>query len=68
MLGYSIGWLGVTIHKKWGAFLYIGLTIVNIVLFFMLHSHHDITTYRSSLFMIDILLCFFILFYFKKLE
>ena len=66
MLAYTISWIGVADQKKWGAFAYIGVTVINIVLYLTLKTPHDRALYISSLFILDILFCFFIMFYFKR--
>ncbi len=66
MLGYTIGWVGVADQKKWGAFAYIGVTVVNIVEYLTHRGKFGVDMYSSPLFLIDILFCFFILFYFKR--
>ncbi len=68
MIGYTAFWIGVSDQKKWGAFGYIGLTVINIIMYLSFKSHYDRAMYMSSLFLIDILFCFFIMFYFKRFK
>ncbi len=66
MLGYTVAWFGVADQKKWGAFGYIGVTVVNIMIYLSFKNPLERDQYMSSIFLIDVLFCFFILFYFKR--
>jgi hypothetical protein len=66
MLVYSIFWIGVADQRKWAAMGYIGITVVDIIIWYMAYAHGTTSPYQSPLFLIDILFSFFIMFYFKR--
>ncbi len=66
MLGYSLMWFGAADMRKWGAMGYVGVTVVSIILYFNIHDKSSWLTYASPIFILDILFCFFIMFYFKR--
>jgi hypothetical protein len=66
MLGYTLFWVGVADLRKWGALGYIGTTVVSIVVWYMAYAHGHRALDGSPIFIIDILFCFFIMFYFKR--
>ena len=68
MLAYSFAWISASFGRKWGALTYIGLTIVNAILFVSLKTAYERTTFVSPIFLIDDLFCFFLLFYFKRFD
>jgi hypothetical protein len=66
MLGYTIFWIGICDLRKWAALGYMAITILNFILFFSLKNIYDKDLFTSSLFLIDGLFSFFVLFYYKK--
>ena len=66
MFGYAICWLATADMRKWGAMLYVVVTTVSVVLYFTVHDHYTWLAYASPIFILDILFCFFIMFYFKR--
>ena len=66
MLGYTICWLATTDMRKWGAMLYVIVTVVSIILYFTVHDKFTWLNYASPIFILDMLFCFFIMFYFKR--
>ena len=68
MAGYTFFWIAICDLRKWAAFGYIALTLLNIALFFSLKSVYDKDVYSSSLFLVDALFSFFILVFFKRLR
>ena len=66
MGAYTFFWIGVTDLRKWGAIGYIGTTVVSIVVWYMAYANGHKALDGSPLFIIDILFCFFVLFYFKR--
>lgn len=61
MVGYTISWLFVCDMKKWAAYTYIALALIDLILF----ATHQ-TDYTSALFLMDIVFAFFILVYFRR--
>ncbi len=68
MLGYTAFWLGACNLKKWGAWGYMALTLTNALLFVCLKSPVDKSIYTSSMFLIDGIFSFFLLFFYKRFE
>jgi hypothetical protein len=68
LAGYTLFWLAATAMRRWGAWGYLLLTIVNIMLFYSLTNSSDKNTFVSSLFLLDILFAFFLLLHYKKLR
>lgn len=68
MLAFTACWIGVSDLRKWGAIGYVLLTIVNITIFLAVKDVFLNRAYRSSLFEVHILLCFFLLVYFKRFK
>ncbi|MBC7553583.1 MAG: hypothetical protein H7257_06350 [Taibaiella sp.] len=66
MVAYTIFWLGATAMRKWGVWGYVGVTAVNIMLFWYLRADPHQNDYLSSLFLFDILFSFFLLLYYKR--
>ena len=66
MLAYTFFWIGASDMRKWAALAYMGLTMLNFILFFSLKSIYDKDVYSSSLFLIDGLFSFFLLVYYKR--
>jgi hypothetical protein len=68
ILAYAVSWLFVCDMKKWAALVYIGLTMLNLVLRFVLKSPTDLSNFTDTLFPIDVLFSFFLLFYYRQFE
>ncbi len=62
----TVFWIFLCDLRRWAAYGYIALTALNLILHFTLKSSTDIDIYTNILFPVDILFCFFILFYFKR--
>jgi hypothetical protein len=74
MLLYAVGWFGVSIRRKWGSFIYIPVTLVDILLrhvvFDSLHvSLPGVSSFElaSPLYLIDVVFSIIILIYYKRL-
>lgn len=61
MVGYTVSWLFVCDMRKRAAYLYLGLSLTNLILF---ATHKN--DYTSALFLMDIVFSFFILVYFRR--
>jgi len=68
MLGYTVFWFFVCDMRKWAAYGYLGLTMLNLILYFSLKNSLDSALYVSSLFLVDVFFSFFILFFFRRFE
>jgi hypothetical protein len=68
ILAYAVSWLFTCDLKKWAALAYIGLATLNMSLRFILTSPTDLSNFTDTIFPIDVLFCFFLLFYFRKFE
>lgn len=68
MLGYTTFWVAATAMKKWGALGYILITIVNVIIHYSIHDHAQLELYGSTFYLIDIVFCFFLLVYYRKLN
>jgi hypothetical protein len=68
LLLYSFFWLFVCDQKRWAAFGYLGLTVINIALHYFLKFESERSVYTPSFLLIYILFSFFILFYFKRIN
>ena len=66
MLLYTILWIGVCDRRRWAAIGYLTLTAVNLCLQFFTHQHSEWRYVSDALFPFDLLMCFFILFYYKR--
>ncbi|MEZ5016916.1 MAG: hypothetical protein R2800_07675 [Flavipsychrobacter sp.] len=66
MLLYTISWLFVCDLKRWAAFVYLGLTTLNLMLRFVWADDNSLALYIDTLFPIDVLFTFFVMFYYKK--
>ena len=66
MLAYTIFWLGACGLRRWGAWGYLGLTLLNAILFLSLKTVYEKDVYTSSIFLVDGLFSFFILFYYRR--
>lgn len=68
LLAYTVCWIAVCDLRKWGAMGYVIITMLNQGLYLAFSSDIERKIYCSSLWMIDIMFCFFILFFFKKFK
>lgn len=66
MLGYTTLWIATADMRKWGAMLYVLLTVVAIIIYFTAKDRSVWVMYESPIFILDMLFCFFIMFYFKR--
>lgn len=66
MLLYTISWVFICNMKRWAAWMYLGLTILDLSCWLAFHKDPVKQDYASSLVMIDVLFSFFILVYYKK--
>ena len=66
MAGYTFFWIAASDMRKWGALGYMFLTMINIIIFLTAKSVYTRDVYMSSLFLIDGLFSFFLVFYYKK--
>lgn len=68
MLAYTTFWLGANAMKKWAAIGYIITTIINIMVYFAIDDILTKNGYVSSIFLIDAVLSFGLLWYFKQMK
>ena len=68
MLAYTTFWIAAARYKRWGAWGYMALTAVNILLFYYTKTAVARIDYVSSIFLLDILFSFFLLLYYKHLR
>ena len=54
--------------KRWAATAYIGLTIAGLIIRYYSRSSHPWYEAATSLFPVDLVLVFFLLFYYRRLE
>lgn len=66
IMAYTFFWLAACDMRKWGAFGYIVLTILDTSLYLAARNHKVSELYMSNLFLIDGLFSFFLLFYYKR--
>lgn len=66
MVAYTASWIAACDLRKWGAFSYIVLTLVNVTLYLTVKNFYDRDFYMSNLFLIDGMFSFFLLFYYKQ--
>ena len=66
MLAYTTFWIATADMRKWGAIGYVLVTTIDIILYFTVHTKGVMLDYGSPIFILDILFCFFIMFYFKR--
>lgn len=65
---FTFAWIFVCDMKKWAAWLYVGITTLNLGLRLVLKSPADLSNFTDTLFPADILFSFFVLFYFRRFE
>lgn len=68
MLLYTIFWLFCCDLRRWAALGYIAMTTLNLVLRFVLTDTMDLVYFTDTLFPVDILFTFFVMFYFKRFD
>ncbi len=68
LVAYTAAWIGATAGRKWSANAYIGLTVVNLLLRFLLKDPADASNLTDALFPIDLLCCFVLLVFYKRLR
>jgi hypothetical protein len=68
LLLYTLLWLGVCAQKRWAGIGYIALTAINLCLQFLTPEGSHWRFVADALFPFDVLMCFFILFYYKRLH
>ena len=66
IMAYTIAWIFVCDMRKWAALLYIGLVVLDLVLFLTLKTEAGRDHYLSAMFIIDVLFGFIILMYYPK--
>jgi hypothetical protein len=67
-ISYTLAWLLATRGLRIGAWAYIALTTANILLRFIVKDANDLAFYTDALFPFDVLFCFFLLLYYKRLQ
>jgi hypothetical protein len=63
---YALLWIAVCDRRRWAAIGYIVLTSVNLLLQFLAPVHSIWHQISDALFPFDALLCFFLLFFYKR--
>ncbi len=66
LLLYTLLWMAVCAGRRWAAIGYIALTAVNLALHFLLPKHSLWAQISDVLLPFDILMCVFLLFYYKR--
>jgi hypothetical protein len=65
---YTLLWLGVCAEKRWAGIGYIALTAVNLCLLNLTPAGSQWRLIADAFFPFDVLMCFFILFFYKRLR
>lgn len=70
MLAYTICWIAASDLRKWGGISYIILTVADLAILFATNSLNTgrADLYSSPLFPLDVIFCFFVLFYYKRFQ
>lgn len=68
LAAYTLSWLLSARGLRAGAWAYNGLTALNILLRFFLKDASALSSYTDALFPFDVLFCFFLLLYYKRLR
>lgn len=68
MLCYTISWIAVCDLRRWGAITYVVLTLADQAIYIFMKTDYEKMLYASSLWMIDLLFCFFILFFYRRFK
>lgn len=66
MLAYLVSWLFLCDMRRWAAWLFTGLVLLNLALYLSLTSFDLREIMISAIFPLDILFGFFVLFYYKR--
>lgn len=66
MLGYFVCWLAACDLRRWGAIGYVVLTITNTSIYLLQKNVFQRELYTSSLFLLDALFSFYLIFYFRR--
>lgn len=66
LAAYTTSWIAACDLRRWGALCYILLTIGNTSLYLILHNVYDREAYMSSLFLLDGIFSFYLLFFYKR--
>ena len=62
----ALFWLFACDRRRWAAIAFIALTAANLMLQFLTPQHAVWRTFSDALFPFDVLLCFFLLFFYKR--
>lgn len=66
LLLYFLSWFFVCDFRRWAAFSYIGLTILNIVLHYTLKFESEIAIYTPPFLLVYVVFSVFVLVYFRR--
>lgn len=66
LLLYTVLWIAVCDRWRWAAIGYIILTAANLLLQFLNHAGSTWRLVSDALFPFDVLMCFFLLFFYKR--
>jgi hypothetical protein len=65
---YTVLWLFVCLQQRWAVIGYIALTSLNLLLYFLASKEGIWHMLSDALLPFDVLMCFFLLFYYKRLR
>ncbi len=68
LLGYTVCWIFICDLRRWAAYGYLLLTSANLLLYAVCKDLVAREIYTSSLLLIDVGFCFFILFFFRRFK
>lgn len=63
---YAALWAFICDRRRWAAIAYIALTAINLMLQFLTPQHSVWREFSDALLPFDVLLCFFLLFFYKR--
>ena len=66
ILSYTICWIFICDLRHWALLTYIGLTALSVILQFTLKFRSEVDLYTPTFYIIYILFCVFLVFYYKK--
>lgn len=66
LVAYTLSWLLASRLLRVGAWIYLALTALNILLRFFLKDESALAFYTDALFPFDVLFCFFLLLFYKR--
>ncbi len=66
LLAYTTSWIAACDLRRWGAFTYIVLTLINTSLYLLMHTVYEREAYMSSLFILDGIFSFYLLLFYKR--